>query len=292
MILLILFSIDGFSQNNNSKIEIYLPNHFVQSEKDSKKFWIDSTDLEKEPIVLDSQIWGYDTLTYEIFIDTIACEKFRELKPALPIGIQFALTVDKMPIITGYIWNPVSSFGCDWYMIPNICSDRLKIYKGGPENLNKDLPELRNSPKLINAVIQTNRLMNLDYSKVKCAMPTISTDKISYLINGVQINEIEFINIDTSKVEQVVVIKDKSKQDLYEKLNGTIEIKINKKYFSNLKLRDFFSANIISDNLVNFVLDNKEVNESQVMDSKLMEYKEILFEIENKKVFLITKNNK
>lgn len=283
---------NGFSQDNTSKIEIYLLNNFVQTEKESKEFWIDSTDLEQEPIVSDSQIWGYDTLTYEIFIDTVVCKKFRNLKPALPIGIQFALTVDKMPIITGYFWNPVSSFGCDWYMIPNICSGRLKIYKGEPEHLNNDLPELRNSPKLINTVIQTNRLMNLDYSKVKCASPTISTDKINYLINEVRINEIEYIELDTSKIEQIVVIKDKGQQNIYENLNGTVEIKINKKYFSSIILRDFFSTKIISDNLMDFVLDNNEVNESQVLNSKLMDYREIIFDLENKRVNLITKNNK
>lgn len=158
--ILLISSISGYCQNDNSKVEFYLLKDFVFIESESKSFTIDIEDLSSTPFISDKSILGYDTLTYEFLIDTSACYALMELKPSLPIGIQFALTVDGIPILSGYFWNPISSFGCDWYTISAICDGKIRIHKGLPEHQNGQIPELRNDERLIKAIINSNRVIN------------------------------------------------------------------------------------------------------------------------------------
>ena len=158
----ILLSNSGYGQTLTPKIEIYLLNHFVQPDKGTNRFTVTDSDLQEKPLIDDCQIIGYDTVTFEYTIDTLACLRLSSLKPSLPIGIHFAITVDRKPTISGYFWNPVSSFGCDWYNIPVMCGQKVKIYKGLPEYSYPDIPEMRNDSRLISALIKSNRLLNHD----------------------------------------------------------------------------------------------------------------------------------
>ena len=158
----ILLSNSAYGQNVTPKIEVYLLNHFVLSENGTKRFNVTDSDLQENPLIEDYQIIRYDTLKFEFTIDTLVCSKLSSLNPSLPIGIQFAITVDRNPVISGYFWNPVSSFGCDWYNIPVICRQEIKIYKGLPEYSNTGIPEMRNNSRLVDALIKSNRLANLD----------------------------------------------------------------------------------------------------------------------------------
>jgi hypothetical protein len=158
----ILLSNSGCAQTSTPKIEIFLLNHFVLPDKGTNRFTVTDSDLQEKPLIDDYQIIGYDSLNFEYTIDTMACPRLSSLNPSLPIGIQFAITVDRKPTISGYFWNPVSSFGCDWYNIPVICGQKIKIYKGLPEYSYTDIPEMRNNSRLINALIKSNRLLKLD----------------------------------------------------------------------------------------------------------------------------------
>jgi|WetSurMetagenome_2_1015567.scaffolds.fasta_scaffold25921_1 hypothetical protein len=158
----LLCSINGFGQTLAPKIEIYLLNNFVQPDKGTKRFTVTQSDLQENPLIADHQIIRYDSVKFVYTIDTIVCPKLVSLNPSLSNGIQFAITVDRKPIICGYFWNPVSSFGCDWFNIPIICRKEIKIYKGLPEYSNRDIPEIRNDPGLIDAFIKSNRLVKLD----------------------------------------------------------------------------------------------------------------------------------
>ena len=162
LIIGILLSINGFGQTQTPKVEIYLLNHFVQPDKGTKRFTVTKSDLHENPLIEDIQIIRYDSVKFVYTIDTIVCPKLAALKPSLSNGIQFAITVDRKPIICGYFWNPVSSFGCDWFNIPVICRKEIKIYKGLPEYSNIDIPEMRNDSRLINAFIKSNRIVNQD----------------------------------------------------------------------------------------------------------------------------------
>lgn len=292
LLALIGLSSIGFGQISNSKVEIYLLKEFVQPDRNSSKFWVDKDDLKNTPIIHNNEILGYDTLTYEISVDTSVCKKLRVLKPCLPNGIQFALTLDKNPILTGYFWNPASSFGCDWYLIQNVCAEELKIYKGGPEHLNQNIHELRNDKNLIQAIIQTNRLMNLDYSKVVCSMPSITEQKLDYIINGISINNIELVRIDTSLIENIEILKDESKVNINENQSATVKIMVNKEIFKDIELRDFIDTLVLNNDNVKYSIDNMTISKQDLLTLGVSVFRKIEFNLDNNKVNLIRNKNK
>jgi hypothetical protein len=161
--LLVLCS-NGYikEEEPTDKIEIYLLNKLVEPVKGDipvKEFIVSPEDINSDPLIPDRGITSYKLGTYEIKLDSTACKKISQLEPSLPMGIQFVLTLNKKPIITGYFWNKDSSFGTNWYTIVVGEGPWYKIHKGVPEEKNQDLLELRDNVQIVNVLKQSKRLI-------------------------------------------------------------------------------------------------------------------------------------
>jgi hypothetical protein len=281
-----LLSNSGYGQTLTPKIEIYLLNHFVQPDKGTKRFTATDSDLQEKPLIEDCQIIGYDTIKFEYTIDTLVCSRLSTLNPSLPIGIQFVITVDRKPVISGYFWNPVSSFGCDWYNIPVICKQEIKIDKGLPEYSYTDIPEMRNDSRLVDALIKSNRLVNLDKRISSKISTKLSND---YLINGIMINKIESIVLDSTMIKKIEFLKDKKNEKIYGNQNGTIVISIYKEIFSKLRVKDFIKFNILNDESIHLYFNNKTISKNDLLNRRVSEFRKIDFQLTDNKILFLRK---
>lgn len=112
------------------KVEIYLlksvkPNHDTAL-KLTGPFSASITDLADTAFIKDHEILAYifksDTIKFKdsfyidnrqiIEVTSVGTERINGLHIPLCCGIQFALTVDRNIVYTGYFWNLVSSWGC------------------------------------------------------------------------------------------------------------------------------------------------------------------------------------
>jgi hypothetical protein len=106
------------------KIELYLLNkrlpssamYFFENKKGKDsieiragKFVAAKEDLEDEPFLSDSDFLAFDTAQHTLLFSEHASRKLGELKPEVGEGIQFSISIDKRPVLSGYIWSPVSS---------------------------------------------------------------------------------------------------------------------------------------------------------------------------------------
>ena len=119
----------------NYSIELYILSDTISTFKNglATEFKVNDTDLPELPFIMDDEINYYDTSNNKIYITKDAAKRIAALKPKLNVGIPFVLTVDRKPILTGYVWNRASSFGCASYVLINSNNTTLSLLKGLPE---------------------------------------------------------------------------------------------------------------------------------------------------------------
>jgi len=145
----------------NYSVEIYLVphKHALSSNGVYKEFTISKKDLPVEPFILDDEIVLYDTSSYSITFSKEAAKRMGSLKPSIAVGMPFVLTVDREPILSGYVINSVSSYGCAAYVLTNTGQLSQKLGKGLPEkNYKKLIAEKRKNFLLVQALERTGRL--------------------------------------------------------------------------------------------------------------------------------------
>lgn len=158
---ILLYSVFITSQQGGPKIEIYLLKSRLPAIDNEnwpsfavKHFTATKNDLQDSAFILDTEILSYDSTRCNIGITKSAALKISSLKPGIPQGIQFVLTIDKEPVLQGFFINKNASEPVMSYMIMNkndtICHiDRLLPGIKADE---------RKSKNLINAFKVTRRL--------------------------------------------------------------------------------------------------------------------------------------
>jgi hypothetical protein len=145
------------------KIEIYLLNKRVAAIEQSfgptnmtKHFIATKKDLQAFAFILDSDILSYDSARSNLKVNKSASLKIARLEPKIPEGIQFALTINKVPVICGYFINKYTSEPVISYMIMNreVMDSSYHIDKFLLNGKTDD----RKSEKMIGAFKSTNRL--------------------------------------------------------------------------------------------------------------------------------------
>jgi hypothetical protein len=118
--ILLILVLSGHRPLINYSVEIYLLPYKQLTTKGniSKEFEVKKKDLPSMPFINDDEIVLFDTSTYRITFLKVAAKRISALKPSLPAGIPFVLTVDREPILTGYFVNELSSFGCSAVSFP------------------------------------------------------------------------------------------------------------------------------------------------------------------------------
>lgn len=178
LIILLIFS-KAFGQTEkkrNYTIEFYLlkslkPN-LDTTKKLSAQFSVDIPDLEDTAFIKDHEILGCmfkkDTVKFEdsIFIDNrqrfevpaAVTKRINNLKIPLCCGRQFALVVNGEIVYSGYLWNFVSSWGCDG--ITAFAHDnRIDILRKLPDyDFANDSEDPRRNSILFECLTKTNRL--------------------------------------------------------------------------------------------------------------------------------------
>jgi hypothetical protein len=158
-----LFSFENTNDSSNTLIEIYLlriNSSSIHEDGICGKLEVKKDDLVNNPFINDFEIIGYDTTTFTIFITDSARKRISILEPSLPIGIPFVITVNKKPVLSGYFWNPVSSWGCNWYVIFADNDNKLNIINELPPKRNKDLDDQRLNKDMIQAFKESKRIVN------------------------------------------------------------------------------------------------------------------------------------
>ena len=162
LLIITLLVITSFNPPKiNYSIELYILSDTKATIKNglATEFDIDETDLPALPFIRDDDIDYYDTSNNKIFITKDAANRIATLKPKLNVGIPFVLTVDRQPILTGYIWNTVSSFGCASYVLFNSNDTVQSLLKGLPEySYANSIIEKRKNYFFIRALEKTGRI--------------------------------------------------------------------------------------------------------------------------------------
>ncbi len=159
-IALFIFWTSSFIQKG-PKIEIYLAKYRVPPMKNENwpstvvhHFHATQSEIQDSPFIMDKEIISYDSTMNNIHLSKSAALKISNLNPLIPEGIQFILTIDKVPTINGYFINKNASEPVVSYMIMNK-NDTLC-------HIDRLLPGIRNDARkdsnLISAFKTTNRL--------------------------------------------------------------------------------------------------------------------------------------
>lgn len=127
------------------------------------QFEVDSNYLNDKPLINNAEIINLNLKNGSIQFSESGIEKIAKLKISVQHGTQFAICVNKKPLLTGYFWNFYSSYGSTWNCIesnnPKI-KDQLKIYRGNGIDATKKISvNFDNSQELIKAFRITNRLI-------------------------------------------------------------------------------------------------------------------------------------
>jgi hypothetical protein len=180
MIFAILFFHNiSFGQPDNRqpcKIEFYLLKKFKPGSDTTKKsmanFSVDMNDLADTAFIKDNEIIGYsfktDTIKYngksmiatrQMFkVVASVTERINKLNLPLCCGRQFALVVNGQIVYAGYLWNLVSSFGCDG-ITAFAYDNRIEILRKLPDyDFSIDSNDPRRNKILFNCLTLTNRL--------------------------------------------------------------------------------------------------------------------------------------
>lgn len=159
--ILLIISTGFHNPKINYSIELYiLPASNLKTNNGiASEFSITNTDLPTLPLIRDDDIEYYDTNLNKIYFTQEAAKRIGELKPKLNAGIPFVLTTDREPILTGYFWNTVSSFGCASYVLFNSNDTVQSLLKGLPEHRYvNNIIEKRKNYFFLQALERTGRI--------------------------------------------------------------------------------------------------------------------------------------
>lgn len=127
------------------------------------KFEVNSKYLNDSPLITDSEIISLNLKKGTIKLSKTGIEKIDKLRIPVKEGTQFAICVNKKPLLTGYFWNFFSSYGSTWNCIESInpkIKDELKIYKGsGIDATKRTSVSFDNAQELVKTFRITNRLI-------------------------------------------------------------------------------------------------------------------------------------
>lgn len=132
------------------------------------KFNANKENIENEPFISDEDILKLNLERSELVLTNIGRQKIAQLKPNMKYGIQFAICVNKKPLLTGHFRSIYSSYIQSWNYISY---DHYNKEKRLDKDMNfvirqnKDyekwepiLTDLKEYPELINAFKKSNRL--------------------------------------------------------------------------------------------------------------------------------------
>lgn len=147
--------------NDNTTIDT-LKNELIYA----GEFLIDINNLEDKPLINDNDILFLDTKTNQIVFTESAKKLLSSFKGHTREGIQFVMTDNRKPIISGYFWNDFSSSWSNWNCI-SYCilykekNHINKMYKGiGNKNLEGKSIDFSNYEAVIKAFTESNRIKN------------------------------------------------------------------------------------------------------------------------------------
>ena len=131
------------------------------------KFEVRQSMLMENPLIMDGEILGVDTTGGNIIFTATGFNKIINLKPSMKHGIKFAICENKKPLMTGYFWSSLSSYGSTWNCIEynhlaktDKSPKRLKIYRGNGIDITKrEKINFKDYPELLKALAKTNRII-------------------------------------------------------------------------------------------------------------------------------------
>jgi len=81
------------------------------------KFVVSQNDFQAEPLVKDDEVLGLNLEKSELILSETARKKISQIKPSMKYGVQFVITVNKKPCLTGYFRSNISSYIYNWNYI-------------------------------------------------------------------------------------------------------------------------------------------------------------------------------
>lgn len=132
------------------------------------KFVVNQNDLQSEPLVTNDEVLKLDMEKSELILSESARKKISQINPSMKYGVQFVITVNKKPCLTGYFRSNISSYIYNWnyigydYYNNNIEAkrdDNFVIRQNADyEKWKPVLTNLKNYPEIIVALKNSNRL--------------------------------------------------------------------------------------------------------------------------------------
>jgi len=94
---------------------------------------VKNNDLEKTPFITNDEIIGFNLNNSEIVLSNSAAKKLTKFHPMSHFGEQFVITVNKKPVLNGYLYNFAFSYYVNTFHIPYIqySEELLKDKKEG-----------------------------------------------------------------------------------------------------------------------------------------------------------------
>jgi hypothetical protein len=127
---------------------------------------VKNNDLEKTPFITNDEIIGFNLKNSEIILSNSAAKKLNKFHPMSHFGEQFIITVNKRPVLNGYLYNFVYSYYVNTFHIPYIqySEELLKDKKEGhifSLKYGQDIqtPNLKENLILYNAFKESNRVV-------------------------------------------------------------------------------------------------------------------------------------
>jgi hypothetical protein len=134
------------------------------------KFNVKKESLETEPLIANEDILKLNLKKSELILSEIGRKKIAQLKPNMKYGVQFAICVNRKPLLTGYFRSIYSSYIYNWnYISYDHYNKEKRIEKDTNfvirqnqdyESWKPILTELERYPELLKAFNETNRLEN------------------------------------------------------------------------------------------------------------------------------------
>lgn len=134
------------------------------------KFKVNKENLKAEPLITDENIIKLKIKNNELILSDYAKNKISNLKPDMKYGIQFAICVNREPVLTGYFRSVYSSIIYNWNYIAydnynkqkNVVKDSNYIIRQneGYVRWKPKLTDLSKYPELIKALNKSNRVEN------------------------------------------------------------------------------------------------------------------------------------
>ena len=130
-------------------------------------FHVNKNQIEPTPLIKNEDVLGLNIDNSEIKLSAEAANKIISLKPSMKGGIQFVITDNKNPVMTGYFWSSYSSYGSTWNNIEYDHTKKvdkpifLRMYKGhGINAAKREAIPFSDFKDLVNAFSQSDRLLN------------------------------------------------------------------------------------------------------------------------------------